>query len=160
MDGRQLSSLLARTEQKAINACKKDGINHFHALRENVNQFGSCPALGAALHCSLLRLTLALKLSSIQTFCFLLLFFFSFIFFPSLIVSFVKFNSITPVPVFQDSSSVLAALLKSGFGLAFLPLGRFAGLLLQCLCCCTVGTEKCQNKCRKMCQLLVHTKES
>ena len=78
-----------------------------------------------------------------------------------LTTSFVKFYSIPPVPVFQDSLSMLAALLKSGFGwLTFLSLGWFAGLLFQFLCCYTVGTEKCQNKCRKMCQLLVHAEES
>lgn len=64
--------------------------------------------------CYSLRLTAALQLSSIQTF-----FFFFF-----LITSFVKFYSIPPVPIFQDSLSMLAALLKSGFGrLAFLSLG-------------------------------------
>lgn len=47
------------------------------------------PALRAFMHCSLLRLTLALKLNSIQTF---------FFFFFPLIVSFVKFNSITQFP--------------------------------------------------------------
>lgn len=117
MDGRQLSSLLARTKQKAINACEKDSINHFHALRENVDQFDSCPALGAAMHCSLLRLTLALKLNSIQTF---------FFYFNSI---FCKIQFHYSVPIFQDSSSMLAALLKSGFAwLAFLSLGRFPGL--------------------------------
>lgn len=64
------SSHLARTKQKVINARKKDGINPFHALRENEDQFDSCPALGAAIHSSVLRLTLALKLSSSQTFFF------------------------------------------------------------------------------------------
>lgn len=69
------SSHLARTKQKVINARKRDGINPFHALRENEDEFDSCPALGAAIHSSVLRLTLALKLSSIQTFFFLIFYF-------------------------------------------------------------------------------------
>lgn len=118
-DGRQLSSLTASTKQKIINACMRAGVKHFHVLRENVDH-SLIPALPWE------QLWAATHSGSHQLYNwaqFKLFFFF-------LITSFVKFYSIPPVPIFQDSLSMLAALLKSGFGrLAFLSLGWFAGLL-------------------------------
>jgi len=38
MDGRHLSSVIASTKQKIINACMRASVNHFHALRENMDQ--------------------------------------------------------------------------------------------------------------------------
>lgn len=110
------------------------------------------PALGPALHCYLHKLKLALQLSSVKFF-----FFFN----SNSIFCTILFCSIPPVPVFWDSLSMLAALLNSSFGrLAFRSLGWFAGLPFLSLNFYTVGTEKCQNKCRNMCQLLAHAEES
>lgn len=92
------------------------------------------------MHYYLIRLTLALQLSSIQVFF--------------QIASFVKFYFIPPNPIFQDRLSILAALLVRLRLVGISVPGVIYWVTLWCLCC--AGTENCQNKCRKICQLLVH----